>query len=89
VLRRLAGKAPKRRNIEIFLAFGNTARQDASAHKNVKLFLREPLARALGLIQSADHFDGEMAVRKDRHFGIKCKTCFYRPKDYDNGKSLG
>jgi hypothetical protein len=43
VLRRLAGKAPKRRNIEIFLRFGNTARQDASAHKNVKLFLREPL----------------------------------------------
>jgi hypothetical protein len=30
------------RNIEIFLCFGNTARQDASAHKNVKLFLREP-----------------------------------------------
>jgi hypothetical protein len=43
VLRRLPGKAPKRRNIEIFLRFGNTARSDASAHKNVKLFLREPL----------------------------------------------
>jgi hypothetical protein len=42
VLRRLPGKAPKRRNIEIFLRFGNAARQDASAHKNVKLFLREP-----------------------------------------------
>jgi len=44
VLRRLSGKAPKRRNIEIFLRFGNTARQDASAHKNVNLFWREPLA---------------------------------------------
>jgi hypothetical protein len=43
VLRRLPGKAPKRWNIEIFLRFGNAARQDASAHKNVKLFLREPL----------------------------------------------
>jgi hypothetical protein len=42
VLRRLPGKAPKRRNIEIILRFGNTARQDASAHENVKLFLREP-----------------------------------------------
>jgi hypothetical protein len=42
VLRRLSGKAPKRRNIEIFLRFGNTARQNASAHENVKLFLREP-----------------------------------------------
>ncbi len=28
----------------IFLRFGNTVWQDASAHKNVKLFLREPLA---------------------------------------------
>jgi hypothetical protein len=45
VLRRLPIKAPKRRNIEIFLRFGNTARQDASAHKNVKLFFREPYAR--------------------------------------------
>jgi hypothetical protein len=27
----------------IFLRFGNTARQDASAHENVTLFLREPL----------------------------------------------
>jgi hypothetical protein len=43
VLRRLPGKAPTRWNIEIFLRFGNAARQDASAHKNVKLFLREPL----------------------------------------------
>jgi hypothetical protein len=43
VLRRLPGKAPKRRNIEIFLRFGNTARQDASTHENVTLFLREPL----------------------------------------------
>jgi hypothetical protein len=47
VLRRLPGKAPKRRNIKIFLRFGNTARQDASAHKNVKLFLREPLGHDL------------------------------------------
>jgi hypothetical protein len=47
VLRRLPGKAPKRRNIEIFLRFGNTARQDASVHKNVKLFLREPLIDAV------------------------------------------
>jgi hypothetical protein len=46
VLRRLPGKAPKRWNIEIFLRFGNAARQDASAHKNVKLFLREPLGFA-------------------------------------------
>jgi hypothetical protein len=44
VLRRLPGKAPKHRNIEIFLCFGNAARQDASAHKNANLFLREPLA---------------------------------------------
>jgi hypothetical protein len=44
VLRRLPGKAPKRRNIDIFLSFGNAARQDASAQKHVKLFLREPLA---------------------------------------------
>jgi hypothetical protein len=43
VLRRLPDKAPKRWNIEIFLRFGNAVRQDASAHKNVKLFLREPL----------------------------------------------
>jgi hypothetical protein len=42
VLRRLPGKAPKRGDIEIFPRFGNTARQDASAHENVKLFLREP-----------------------------------------------
>jgi hypothetical protein len=41
-LRRLPGKAPKRRNIAIFLRLGNTARQDASAHKMWKLFLREP-----------------------------------------------
>jgi hypothetical protein len=45
VLRRLPGKAPKRRHIEIFLRFGNAARQDASAHKHVKLFLREPLSQ--------------------------------------------
>jgi hypothetical protein len=45
VLRRLSGKAPKRRNIEIFLRFGNAARHDASAHKNVKLLLREPLVQ--------------------------------------------
>jgi hypothetical protein len=44
VLRRLSGKAPKGRNIEIFLRFGNAARQDASAHKKVELFLREPFA---------------------------------------------
>jgi hypothetical protein len=43
VLKRLSGKAPKRRNIVIFLRLGNTARQDASAHKHEKLFLREPL----------------------------------------------
>jgi hypothetical protein len=43
VLRRLPGKAPKRWNIEIFPRLGNAARQDASAHKNVMLFFREPL----------------------------------------------
>jgi hypothetical protein len=43
VLRRLPGKAPTRRNIVIFLGVGNAARKDASANKNVKLFLREPL----------------------------------------------
>jgi len=43
VLRRLFGKASKRRHIEIFLRLGNTARWDASAHKMGKLFLREPL----------------------------------------------
>jgi hypothetical protein len=48
VLRRLSGKAPKRRNIEIFLRLGNTARQDASAHKMGKLFLREPLGQLDG-----------------------------------------
>jgi hypothetical protein len=37
VLRRLSGKARKFRNIEIFQVFRNTARQDASALKNVKL----------------------------------------------------
>jgi hypothetical protein len=42
-LRHLHGKAPKCSNIVIFPGFDNTARQDASAHKNVKLFLREPL----------------------------------------------
>ena len=42
-MRRLSGKAPKSRHIEIFLHFGNAAGQDASAHKNVNLFLREPL----------------------------------------------
>jgi hypothetical protein len=42
VLRRLPGKASKRWNIEIFLRFGDAARLDASAHKNVKFFLREP-----------------------------------------------
>jgi hypothetical protein len=42
VFRRLPGKAPKRWNIEIFLRVGIAARQDGSAHKNVKLFLREP-----------------------------------------------
>jgi hypothetical protein len=47
VLRRLHGKAPKRRNIEIFLRFGNATRKDASAHKNVKLFLRDPLAHRI------------------------------------------
>jgi hypothetical protein len=40
--RRLSGKAPKRRHIEIFLRLGNKARQDASAHKMGKLFLRGP-----------------------------------------------
>jgi hypothetical protein len=45
VLRRLPGKAPKHRNIEIFLRFGNAARQEASAHQNAKLFLREPLVK--------------------------------------------
>jgi len=52
VLRRLPGKAPKRKNIEIFLRFGNTARLDASAHKNVKLFLREPLVPSTTLIKN-------------------------------------
>jgi hypothetical protein len=53
VLRRLPGKAPKRWNIEIFLRFGNAARQNASARKNVKLFLREPLT---GRISAASRF---------------------------------
>jgi hypothetical protein len=47
VLRHLHGKAPKRRSTVIFLRFDNIARQDASAHKNVKLFLRELLALIL------------------------------------------
>jgi hypothetical protein len=55
VLRRLPGKAPKRRHIDIFQRFGNTARQDASAHKMGKLFLREPLCQGetylLGLVR--------------------------------------
>jgi len=53
VLRRLSGKAPKRRNIEIFMRFGNTARLDASAPKNVTLFFREPLVglKPLDLVQ--------------------------------------
>jgi len=42
VMRLLPAKAPKRRYIEIFVRLGNTAGQDASAHKNVNLFLREP-----------------------------------------------
>jgi hypothetical protein len=56
VLRRLSGKAPKCRNIEIFMRFGNAARQDASAHKNVNLFLREPLSYpAMPLARQLEH----------------------------------
>jgi hypothetical protein len=53
MLKRLSGKAPKRRHIEISLRVGNTARQEASAHKMGKLFLCEPLVglKPLDLVQ--------------------------------------
>jgi hypothetical protein len=43
VLRRLPGKARKRRTIKIFQAFATQPGTSASALENVKLFLREPL----------------------------------------------
>jgi hypothetical protein len=46
VLKRLAGKVPRCRNIDIFLRFGNAARQDASAQKCDVIFCASPYRRS-------------------------------------------